>query len=77
MRPYNCKTFEDVCSLRRDNKDAGGFWIMTDGNVVTICQQKFGERSTATVNVPRKDFNRLVAWYMSEQERFKKRKRRQ
>lgn len=40
---------------------------MTDGDVVTICAQKFGEASTGDVNVPRKDFNRLISWYMSEQ----------
>lgn len=75
MRPYNCKTFEEVCALRRDNKGTGDFWMITDGNIVTICAQKFGEKSTAEVNVPRAEFNRLVSWYMSEQAPFRKRKR--
>ena len=67
MRPYDCKTIDQVCALRRDNFDAGDFWIITDGYNVSLAEQKVGEKSTGMVTIPRREFNRLVTWYMREQ----------
>lgn len=68
MRPYDAKSTDDVCDrLRRDHKDVGDFWILTDGYRVTISEQKWGEKPKQSVTVSRDQFNRLIDWYLKDQ----------
>lgn len=63
MKPYDAKDIDDCCKLRRDNTDAGDFWLMTDGYEVSIHEQVVGEHSKQAISVPRAEFNRASISY--------------
>ena len=67
MRPYDVKDSDEVQTLKRDNFDAGDFWILTDGYDISICEQKSGHAPTQKIHIPRAVFNKIVSWYMREQ----------
>ncbi len=57
------KTPDEVCRLRRDHYEIGGWSIMTDGVRVWISQQVVGEKCTDHIEVPKAIFDRLIARY--------------
>ena len=63
MSPAEVNTNAKVRRLQTDNHSVRGFWILTDGEIVTICQQNTG----ATITVPRLKFLRLIAWFQKPQ----------
>lgn len=67
MRPYDAKG--ENSNLPNDNHEVGDFWILTDGFHVTIREQMTGESPTQGVSIPRTEFNRLIDWYMREQQK--------
>ncbi len=72
LSPYAAKTLDEVCSLRTDNKNTDGAWILTDGCNVTVCKQKAGKSAEQSVTLDRAEFNRLIRWYMREQTTVKR-----
>ena len=66
IAPYRA-SLDDLCRITRDNFDAGEFWIITDSVEVTIAHQIAGEEAKAMVTIPRREFNRLIRWYMRPQ----------
>jgi len=72
MSPYDAKTLNEVCSLRRDNFDLPTCWILTDGVNVTISEQKNGEEAKQSLTLPRTQFNALVRWYLRDQKKVRK-----
>ena len=68
LSPRGAKTFNQLCSLRRDNWSWGDWWIMSDGGTVSITQQKVGESPSQEISVPMSAFNRLIDWYNRPQE---------
>jgi hypothetical protein len=62
---------DQVLTLRRDNYTAGDYWILADGDTVTVCAQKVGESPIGSVTIPREEFNRLVRWYTRPQKTVK------
>jgi hypothetical protein len=64
-RPYDCKTFKQICAQESDNAFADDFWILTDGHTVTL--KKLGKPCRAQIDIPRGKFNKLVDWYMRSQ----------
>ncbi len=71
MRARDAKG-DKILQIRRDNLTAGDFWILADGHDVTVCAQQPGHAATASVTIPRKEFNRLVDWYMRDQKPTKR-----
>lgn len=70
MRPRDAKTLKQVCDLRTDNFDVKGGWVLLDGNgkySITIARQVEGHAVTQQINIPRREFNQIVDWYMREQ----------
>lgn len=65
LKPIDARTVNQLCSLQRDNLDFKGFWILTDGNEITICQQKTGETPKATISIPKAVFDRMARWYVT------------
>lgn len=63
----NARTTKQLCSLQRDNIDAGDFWIIADEADVTIAAQKTGEHPTERITIPRRYFNRLIDFYQRGQ----------
>ena len=60
-------TLDEICKLKRDNYAVAGFWICADECRITITQQRPGESATASVTVPRRQFNALIDFYQREQ----------
>lgn len=67
LSPFAAASIEAICRLNRDNFDSGNFWILTDGDEVSIVEQKLGETPSQRIAVPRATFNRLIGWYMRGQ----------
>ena len=63
--PIECKTFNDICNMPRDNISIGDFWILTDGYEITIARQKEGHESEAKISIPKSVFNKFARWYMT------------
>ncbi len=66
LSPMKAHNMDDLCALNRDNTSAGDFWMLAL-EYVTICHQVVGESPKAAVTIPRKEFNKLIRWYMREQ----------
>jgi hypothetical protein len=69
LSPRQARNEKQVCSLRSDHHDTDDFWILIDpySNEVFIHQQRSGEMSKQKLAIPKKDFNKLIDWYMREQ----------
>lgn len=65
IAPIEARKFNQICTLPRDNLDAGGFWIQLDEGVVTIAKQKPGEPCENSMDIPRSAFDRLARWYVT------------
>lgn len=72
LAPYHARGTVDVTRLRTDHYDLDGAWILTDGYHVAIRKQKAGESPTEGVSLPREDFNKLIRWYLREQNTVKR-----
>lgn len=68
-RPYDAKTLDDVCDLRRDNyPPENGVWsILITGDAVSLHPPGGGGYTT----IPRDQFNTIVRWYMRDQKPLK------
>ena len=55
--PMTANTIDKVCTLKTDNYDTGGFWILSDGGCVSIAEQESGESAKAIIAIPRDKFN--------------------
>lgn len=61
--PKTARTFNQLCSLRTDNISFPWGWVIVSEDQITIAMQKNGERATATIDISKRDFNRLIRWY--------------
>ena len=64
MRPYNAKTLDQICELRRDNyPPENDVWsILLSGDHVSLHPPAGG----GYVTIPRDQFNTIVRWYMRD-----------
>lgn len=60
-------TEKQICSVYRDNLSTEDYWIMGNPDSVTIAKQRNGESSEWIVQIPKKDFNKLIDFYNREQ----------
>lgn len=69
LSPKEAKTIKEVCSLETDNYSTKDFWIMVDpcNKDVTIMNQRVGESATQKISIHKKDFNKLIEWYLKDQ----------
>lgn len=67
ISPMDASSVSTIVRMRSDNASAGDYWIIHDGSIVTLAHQKVGGMCTESVNIPRKDFNRLIRWYIKPQ----------
>lgn len=71
LSPRNANTFDKVCSLQTDHKDLLDYWIIADDTEITIAKQRTGEPCEVSLTIPRADFNKLINWYLREQDKVK------
>jgi hypothetical protein len=64
--PATCNETQ-LCRITRDNKDAGDFYIITDSYWVWLSEHKRGEQRKQRIEIPRKEFNKLIRWYLRPQ----------
>lgn len=67
MRPYDAEGTIEACRLSQGDFGACGFWIATDGYMVSIWEQRARGTLAQRTDVPRLIFNRLIDWYLQEQ----------
>jgi hypothetical protein len=65
LAPIEASTHDQICSIPRDNLSAGDYWLLIDEGGVVMCEQPLGQAATAKIEMPRRQFNRLVRWYMT------------
>lgn len=63
--PIDALTENQICQLKRDNLDTPDYWLNVSPDHVCLTKQRVGEPSTESMNIPRKDFNRLARWYVT------------
>ena len=67
LSPRKTVTFNQICSLQTDNAGTKNFWIQLDVGSVHLCEQTSGEAAKGSLTIPRRDFNKLIEWYLKEQ----------
>lgn len=67
MTPRKAVKYKDICALSTDNTATSEGWIIIDGGVVTLRNQRPGESSTGSVTFSRRAFNALIDWYARPQ----------
>jgi hypothetical protein len=65
LSPKNANTQLKLNSLSVDNKSFGNTDLIVEEDSVTIFPEKLVTRNW--VSIPKKDFNRMIAWYLKEQ----------
>ena len=65
LAPIEAKTFSQICRLPRDNYDTAGYWILVDQKTIHFAEQRNGEIATQKMAIPKREFDRLVRWYMT------------
>ena len=65
MKPIEARTFNQICSLKRDNMSTKDFWLQLDVGIVTLAKQRNGEPCEASMRISRKQFDRIVQWYVN------------
>lgn len=63
LTPREARTFDQICSLRRDGASYGDYWIQLEEMVVTLVEQKIGERPRSITALPRHVFEKFIRWY--------------
>lgn len=58
-----CTTERQICELPRSVYACKGYWLLDDGYDVAIYAQKTGEQATQKIDIPRKVFRQLVAYW--------------
>lgn len=68
LRPGECQTIADILALDRSLIEIRR-WRMSvqhDGAVIFV-EQRSGEAPTASIEIPRKTFQKMLAWYETKQ----------
>lgn len=63
----DARCIEDICLLKHDSKVLGNYWLIADGYEVTILNQPKGQLPIAKISIPRKTFNKMIAFYEKKQ----------
>jgi hypothetical protein len=66
-RPIDARTEKQLCKLLSDNYATKNYWILHAIDHITICKQSSGSSAEEMMQIPRKDFNKLIEWYIKEQ----------
>ena len=61
--PQEARTFEQICSLKRDNVTSGDYWMTFDEGSVYLNQQPMGEPPVDEIVISRTVFNRFVRFW--------------
>lgn len=61
--PRTANTNNKICSMKRDNVSTKNYWMLTGEKHITIAKQKSGEQNEWMVEIPKKDFNRIIKFY--------------
>lgn len=68
IKPRDATTERAHLRLQTDNWETKNFWILLNAQGgVTLAKQRNGENAEWIVQVPFRDFNALVDWYLREQ----------
>lgn len=63
--PIDALTENQIFHLKRTNLDTPDYWLNVSPDHVCLTKQRSGEPATESINIPRKDFNRLARWYVT------------
>lgn len=67
MKPRDANSESELMKLKTDNFATRDYWILHNGESITIANQKNGESCKAIIRITRKQFNRIVDWYNKNQ----------
>lgn len=70
LSPKEATTFSKICSLGTDNVSNRNSWASIEEKSIYICVQKRGHPSDSAVNLSRKEFERIVEWYIKKQKTY-------
>ncbi len=57
--PIDC-SFDQLCKLDRDNKAFGDFWVIVDGEEVTIHDQPEFQDAKQSITIPKATMRRII-----------------
>lgn len=75
LTPRTARTFEQICTLKRDNVSTVDYWMMVcDGGKVVICAQRDGQAVQTMLRLPRHTFEKFIDWYNTGEWPIKRKK---
>jgi len=63
LTPKTANTDEKICKMKRDNILLKEYWLLVNPNTVSISKQKLGEKGEWLVEIPKREFNRMIKFY--------------
>lgn len=63
VTPRQAVTEDRICDLPRDNVSTDEHWMSLSECVVTIANQRVGEKITGIAEIPRATFEAFIDWY--------------
>ncbi len=67
ISPKEAKGLRGICKLKEDNSETKNHWIMVCEDGVHLCKQRHGEPATAKITISKREFNKLIEWYLKKQ----------
>lgn len=68
LRPCDCESVTDLCSLKTSHKSVGNFDMMLQHDqAIIFTEHKRGEPCRASITIPKHIFSQMIAWYEAKQ----------
>jgi len=67
IAPIDAFTEKDRLRLREDNTATENYWLLLNDGHVTLANQKSGQAKAWWAQIPRKEWDKIVKWYIKKQ----------
>ena len=63
LTPKTANTNEKICKMKRDNISLKDYWLLVNPSSVSISKQRLGEKGEWLIEIPKRQFNRMIKFY--------------
>ena len=67
IAPIDARNEKGRLRLREDNTSTENYWLLLNDGHITLANQRSGENMVWWAQIPRKEWDKIVKWYMKPQ----------
>ncbi len=67
IAPIDARNEKDRLRLREDNIATENYWLLLNDGHVTLANQRSGQSKAWWAQIPRKEWDKIVKWYIKKQ----------